>query len=176
MSNSLLPCRPQRNTLGSSVLHYLPEFSQELKSLEMVMLSNHLILCCPLLLLLSIFPSIRVFTNESALHIRRPKYWSFSINPPNEYLQLIYFRIDWFDLFAVQGTLKSLSLLHGPTLTSIYDYWKNHSLTIWTIVSKVIFLLLNMLSGFVIAPFQGASIFSFHGWSPCLQLIWSPRK
>ena len=79
-------------------------------SIELVMSSNHLILCCPLLLLPSIFLSIRVFSNESILHIRCPKYWSFSfsISPSNEYSVLISFRIDWFDLLAVQGTLKSL--------------------------------------------------------------------
>ena len=113
----------------------------KLMSIESVMPSNHFILCCLLLFLPSIFPSIRVFSNESALHIRWPKYWcfSFSISPSNEYLGLISFRIDWFDLLAVQGTLKSspapqfksisssaLSLLYGPTLIFIPDYWKNH--------------------------------------------------
>ena len=77
-------------------------------SFELVMPSNHLILCCPLFLLPSIFPSISVFSNESVLHIRWPKYWSYSISPSSEYLGLISFRIDWFDLFVVQGTLKSL--------------------------------------------------------------------
>ena len=107
-------------------------------STELVLPSNHLILYHPLLLLPSVFPSIRVFSNESVLPIRWPKYWSFSfsISPSNEYSGLISFRIDWFDLLAVQGTLKSLlqhhsslvlSLLYGPTLTSIHDYWKNHS-------------------------------------------------
>ena len=114
----------------------------KLMSIELVMLSNHLILCRPLLLLPSIFPSIRVFSNESALCIRWPKYWSFSFSssPSNEYSGLISFRIDWFDLLEVQGTLKSppappfetinssaLSLLYGPVLTSIHDCWKNHS-------------------------------------------------
>ena len=86
----------------------------KLMSIESVMPSNHLILCCPLLLLPSIFPSITVFPNESALHIRWPKYWSFSssISPSNEYSGLISFRMDWFDLFAVQGTLKSLLQHH----------------------------------------------------------------
>ena len=74
-------------------------------SIESLKLANHLILCCPLLLLLSVFPSIRVFSSESALQIRWPKYWSFSISPSNEYSGLISFRIDWFDLLAVQGTL-----------------------------------------------------------------------
>ena len=113
-------------------------------SIELVMPSNHLILCHLLLLLPSIFPSIRVFSNGSALRIRRPKYWSFSfcISPSNEYPGLISFRMDWLDLLAVQGTLKSLlqnhsskasilrrsSFLYSPTLTSIHDHWKNHSL------------------------------------------------
>ena len=112
-------------------------------SIELVMPSSHLILCHPLLLLLSIFPSIRVFSSESALRIRWPKYWSFSFNisPSKENPGLISFRMDWLDLLAVQGTLKSsptpqlksinssgLSFLHSPTLTSIHDHWKNHSL------------------------------------------------
>ena len=115
----------------------------KLMSIESVMPSNHFILCRPLFLPPSIFPSIRVFSNESALHIRWPKYWSFSFNisPSNEYSELISFRTDWLDLLAVQGTLKSLQkhqfkkhpffsahLLYSPTLTSIHDYWKNHSL------------------------------------------------
>ena len=90
----------------------------KLVSTELVMPSNHLTLCCPLLLPLSIFPSIRVFSNESILHIRWPKYWSFSISPSNEYSGLISFRIDWFDPLAVQGTLKSL-LQHRSSEASI---------------------------------------------------------
>ena len=92
----------------------------KLKSIESVMPSNHLILCHPLLLLPSIFPSIRVFSNESALHIKWPKYWSFSfsISPSNEYLRLISFRIDMLDLLAIQGTLKSL-LQHHSSKESI---------------------------------------------------------
>ena len=82
-------------------------------SIESVKLANHHILCCPLLLLLSIFPSIRVFSSESALQVRWPKYWSFSISPSNEYSGLISFRIDWFDLLAVQGTLTSLLQHHN---------------------------------------------------------------
>ena len=115
----------------------------ELRSIESLMPSSHLILCRPLLLLLPISPSIRVFSNESTLHMRWPKDWSFSfsISPSNEYPGLISFRMDWLDLLAVQGTLKSLlqhqfksikssalSFLHSPTLTSIHDHWKNHSL------------------------------------------------
>ena len=114
----------------------------KLMSIESVMPSNNLILCHPLLLP-SVFPNIRVFSNELALCIRWSKYWSFSfsISPFNEYSGLISFRIDWFDLLAVQGTLKSsptpqfksinssaLSFPHSPTLTFIHDYWKNHSL------------------------------------------------
>ena len=114
----------------------------KLMSNESVMPSNHLILCCPLLLLPPIPPSIRVFSNESALHVRWPKYWSFSFNisPSNEYSGLIAFRIDWLDLLAVQGTQESsptpqfksinssaLSFLYSPTLISIHDHWKNHS-------------------------------------------------
>ena len=110
-----------------------------LRSIESVMPSNHLIHCHPLLLLPSVFPSIRIFSSESVLHIRCPRYWhfNFSISPSHEYLGLISFRIDWFDLLAVQGTLKNLlqhhsskvlSFLYSPTLTSKLDYWKNHSL------------------------------------------------
>ena len=108
-------------------------------SIESVMPSSHLILCCPLLLLPSVFPSIRVFSGETALCIRWPKYWSlnFSISASNEYSGLISFRIYWFDLFAVLGTYLApqfkgisslaLSLLYGPTLIFMRDYWKNHS-------------------------------------------------
>ena len=115
----------------------------KLKSIESVIPSNHLILGHPLLLLPSIFPSIRILSNESALCIRWPKYWSFSFNisPSNEHPGLISFRMDWLDLLAVQGTLKSpptpqfkninslvLSFLYSPTLTSIHEHCKNHSL------------------------------------------------
>ena len=114
----------------------------KLMSIESMMPSNHLILCCHLLLLPLTFPSFGVFSKESAVCIRWPKYcsFSFSISPFIEYLGLISFKIDWFDLLAVQGTLKSLlqpqfqsisssalSLLYGLTLTSIHDHWKNHS-------------------------------------------------
>ena len=114
----------------------------KLMSIESVMPSNHLILCCPLLLLPPISPSIRVFSSESVVCIRWPVYWSFSfsISSSNEYSGLISFRMDWFDLLLVQGTLKSpatpqlksinslaLSFLYGLTLTSTHDYWRNHS-------------------------------------------------
>ena len=104
---------------GFPVFHHLLEFSQTM-SIESVMPSNHLILCHPLLLS-SVLASIRVFSNESALHIRWPKYWSFSIKPSNEYSGLISFRIDWFDLLAVQETLKNLFQHHSST-ASIYQH------------------------------------------------------
>ena len=136
-------------------------------SIKLVMPSNHLILCHPLLLLPSIFLSVRVFSSESALHISWPKYWSFSfsISPSNEYSGLTFFRIDWFDTLGVQGTLKSL-LKHHSSKASIlwcsafftvqlsYLYMttgKTISLTRWTFVGKVMSLLFNMLSRLVIA-------------------------
>src|SRR5574340_211714 len=135
-------------------------------SIPLVMPSNHFILCCPLLLPPSIFPSIRVFSNESTLRIRWPKYWSFSFNisPSNEYSGLISFRMDWLDLLAVQGTLKSL-LQHHSSKASIlqcsaffkvqlsHPYMttgKTLALTRRTFVGKVMSLLLNMLSRLVI--------------------------
>ena len=105
------------STLAFPVLHYLPEFAQ-IMSIELMMPSNHLILCHPILLLSLIFPSIRVFSNELAFCIRWPNYWSFSISSSNEYSGLISFRIDWFDLLAVQGTLKGL-LQHHSSKASI---------------------------------------------------------
>ena len=136
MSDALRPHEPQhaRPPCPSPT----PGVYSKLTAIESVMPSNHLILCCPLLFLPSIFPSIRVFSNESALHIRWPKYWSvsFNISPSNEYLELISFRMDWLDLLAVQGTLqessptpqfKSInssahSFLCSPTFTSIHDF------------------------------------------------------
>jgi len=145
----------------------------QLLSIESVMPSNHLILCHSLLLLPSIFPSIRGFSSESALQIRWPNSWSFSfsISPSNEYSGLISFRIDWFDLLAVQGTLKSL-LQHHSSKTSIL--WcsafrmvqlshlymttgKTIALTIWTFVNKVMSLIFNMLSTFVLASRRAAA-------------------
>ena len=129
--------------------------------------SNHPILCHPTLLLASIFPSIRVFSNESVLCIRWPKYWSFSISPSNEYSGLIFFRMDWFDLLAVQGTFKSLlqydsskaSILwcSASFMVQLLDPYmitgKTIALTIWTFFGKVMPLLFNTLSRFVIAFF-----------------------
>ena len=139
----------------------------KLVSIESMMPSNHLILCRPLLLLPSILPSIRVFSNKSALYIRWPKYWSFScsISPSNEHPGLISFRLDWLDLLAVQGTLKSL-LQHHSSKASIllhsaffivqlsHPYMaarKTIALTRWTFVGKVMSLLLDMLSRLVIS-------------------------
>ena len=125
-------------------------------SIESVMPSNHLILCHPLLLLPSIFPSIRVFSNESVLHIRWPKYWSFNITPSNEYSRLISFRTDWFDLLAVQGTLKSLLQQHSSKASILWcsaffivqlshpymTTGKTIALTRWNFVGKVMSLFL----------------------------------
>ena len=149
------------STPGLPVDHQLPESTQPM-SIESVMPSNHLIFCRPLLLLPSIFPSIRVFSNESALCIRWPKYWSFSLNisPSNEHPGLISFRVDWLVLLAVQGTHKSL-LQHHSSKASIlwcsaflivqlsHPYMttgKTIALTRRTFVGKVMSLLFNMLS------------------------------
>ena len=149
---------------GFTVLQYLLEFAQT--HVHWVMSSNHLIVCRPLLLLPSIFPSIRVFSNESVLCIRWPKYWSFSfsISPSNEYWGLISFRMDWLDLLAVQGTLKSLqhhsskaSILRRSAffivqLSHLYmTTGKTIVLTRWTFVGKAMSLLFNLLSRWVIA-------------------------
>ena len=139
--------------------------SLKLMSIKSVMPSNHLILCHPLLFLPSVFPSIRVFSNESALHIRWPRYWSFSISPSNEYSGLISFKIDWFDLLAVQGTLKSLLQHHSLKAWILqhsaffmvqlpHSYMttgKTIALTTRTFVVKVMSLCFNKLSRFVIA-------------------------
>ena len=137
----------------------------KLMSVESVMPSNHLILCRPLLLLPSVFPSIKIFPSESVLCIRWPKYWSISISPANEYLRLISFRIDWFDLLADQGTLKSLFQHHSSKASILWHSvffivefshpymttGKTIALTRWTFVGKVISLLFIMLSRLVIA-------------------------
>ena len=165
---------------------------RKLMSIESVMPSNHFILCCPLLLLPSIFPSIRVFSNGSVLRIRWPEYWSFSfsISPSNEHPGLISFGMDWLDLLAVQGTLKSL-LQHYSSKASILDpsaffivqlshpymtTGKTIALTRWTFVDKVMSLLFNMLSRLVIT-FLPRSKHLFISWlqSPS-SVIWSPQK
>ena len=152
--------------------------------------SNHLILCHPLLHLPSIFPSIRVFSNKSALHIRWPKYWSFSISPSNEYSGLISFRMDWFDLFAVQGTLKS-HLKHHSSKASIlwhsaffmvqfsYSYMtsgKTIALTTGNTVSKVMSLLFNMLSSLVIAFLQKRKRLLISWLQSPSAFEWGPKK
>ena len=175
MSNSLRPHEPQhaRPPCPSPTPGIHP------MSIVSVMPSNHLILCHPLLLPASIFPSIRVFSNESVLHIRWPKYWSFSfsISPSNEYSRLMSFRMDWLDFLAVQGTLKSL-LQHHSSKASIlqrsaffvlqlsHSYMttgKTIALTRRTFVDKVMSLLFNMLSRLVIA---------FLPRSKCLLISW----
>ena len=164
----------------------------KLMAIESVMPSNHLLLRRPLLLLPSIFPSIRVFSSESVLHIRWPKYWSFSfcINPFNEDSGLVSFRIDWFDLLVVQGTLKSLlqhhslkaSILWHSTfftvqLSHLYmTTGKTIALTIWTFVGKVTSLLFNTLSRLVIA-FLPRSKLRFISWPQALSaVILEPKK
>ena len=144
--------------------------------------SNHLIFCHPLLILLSIFPSIRVFSKESPLRIRWPKYWrfSFNISSSNEYSELISFRMDWFDLLTVQGTLKSLLQCHSSKASILWrsaffivqlsypcmTTGKTIDLTRWTFVGKVMSLLFNMLSRLVITFLPGSKLpRSSPGWS-----------
>ena len=179
------------STPGFPVHHQLLELAQ-LMSIDLVMPSNDLILCCPLLLLPSILPSIRVFPSESVLPIRWPKYWgfSFSISHSNEYSGLISFWIDWFDLLEVQGTLKNL-LQHHSSKASILRHsafftvqlshpymttGKTIALTRWTFVGKVMSLLLNMLSRLVIT-FLPRSKYLLILWlqSPS-SVIFKPRK
>ena len=159
--------------------------------IELVMPSNHLILCCPLLLLPSIFCSTRVFSNESVLRTRWPKFWSFSfsISSSSEYSGMISFRIDWLDLLAVQGTLKSL-LQHHSSKTSIiqclvffivqlsHAYMttgKNIALTVWTFVCKVISLLFNMLSRLVKAFLPRGKCLLIWLYSPSAVIL-EPKK
>ena len=164
----------------------------KLMSVESVMSSNHLILSCLLLLLPSIFPSIRVFSNESVLPIRWPKCWSFSfsISPSNEYSELISFRLDWLDLLAVQGSLKSL-LQHHSSKASIlrcsaffmvqllHPYittGKTIALTRWTFISKIVSLLFNMLSRLVIAFLLRSKCLLISWLQPTSALILEPPK
>ena len=158
-------CNPMNCSPPGLPVHYqLPEFTQT-HGIESVMPSSHLILCCPLLLP-PISPSIRVFSNESTFHMRRPKYWSFSlcISPSKEYPGLISFRMDWLDFLAVQGSLKSI-LQHHSSKISILQHsafftvqlshpymttGKTIALTRWTFVAKVMSLFFNMQSKLVI--------------------------
>ena len=165
------------STPGFPVFQYLLSLLKPM-STESVRPSNHLILCCPLLFLPSIFPCIRVFSNELTLHIRWPNYWcfSFSISPSNEYSGLISFTKNWLDLLAVQGTLKSL-LQHHSSKASILQHstffivqlslsymttGKSIALTRRTFLYKVMSLLFNMLSRLVLAFLQSKKYVSFH--------------
>ena len=175
----LIPCDPMDCSMPDFPDHHQLQNFLNLTSIELVMPSNYLILCCPLLLLTSIFPSIRVFFSESVLRVRCPKYWSFSfsISPSNEYSGLISFRIDWFNLLEFQGTLKSLLQHHSSKASTLrhaaffmvqlsYPYMnteKTIALTIWTFVGKVISLLFNMVFRSVIA---------FLPRSKCLLISW----
>ena len=176
-------CNP-RIAAGQTSLSITKSWSPlKLLFIESVMPSNHLIFCRPILLPPSIFPSIGVFSNESVLHIRRPKYWSFSfsISPSNEYSGLISSRMDWLDLLIVQGTLKSL-LQHHSSKASVLQHsaffrvqlshphmtiGKTIALTRWTFVGKVMTLLFNMLSRLVITflPRSKHLLTFFHGCS-----------
>ena len=181
-----IPGMGEPDGLPSMGLHsrtWLKRLSSSSMSIESVMPSNHLILCHPLLLLPSILPSIRVFSSELALYVRWPKYWSFSfsISPSNKYLGLISFRIDSLDLLAVQGMFQSLlqhynsktSILQGSAffmvqLSQLYmTTGKTITLTIWTVVSKVMSLLFHMLSRLVIALLPRSK----HLLISCLQSI-----
>ena len=155
-----------------------------------MMPSNHLILCCPLLFLPSIFPNIRIFSNKTTLSIRWPKCWSFSIGPSNEYSGLISFRTDWFDLLAVQGTLKSslqhhsskASILHHSTFFMVHlshpymTTGKTIALTIWIFVGKVMSLLFNMLSRFVIDFFLRSKYLLISWLQSPSAVILEPKK
>ena len=185
----------QKCLLSSLIFDIILEISPSLLkliSIELLMPSNHLILCRPLLLLPSIFPSIRVFSNESALHIRWPKYWgfSFSISPSNEYPELISFRTDWLDLLAVQGTLKSLLQHHSSKGSNLQHSaffivqpshpfmttGKTTALTRQTFVSKVTSVLLNIPSRFVVLFLLRSKPVSI-SWLPSPStVILEPRK
>ena len=164
----------------------------KLIAIELVMPSNHLTVCCPLLLLPSIFPNIRVFSNESALHIRWPKYWSFSfiISPSNEHSGLISFRMDWLDLLAAQGTLKSL-LQHHSSKASIlqrsafftvqlsHPYMtagKTIALTRWTFFDKVMPLLFKMLSRLIITFLPRSQCLNFLAADTICSDFGAPKK
>ena len=161
------------NTPGFPVLRYLLGLFK-LMSIESMMSSNHFILCCPFLLLPSVFPSIRVFSSELALQIRGPKYWSFSISPSNEYSGLISFRIDWFNLLTVQETLQSLSTIWKHQFFNTQpSLWSTSHIGVWLLEKPYLWLytlhthgevmswLFNMLSRFVIAFLPKSKHFYF---------------
>ena len=183
-------CDPMNHsTPGLPVHHQLPS-SLKLMSVESVMASSHLILCRPLLLLPPIPPSIRVFSNESALCMRWPKYWSFSfsISPSNEHPGLVSFRMDWLDLLAVQGTHKSLLQHHTASILRCSHFFIVHlphpymttgktiTLTRWNFVGKVMSQLFNMLSGLVIGflPRSKRLLISWL-WSPSTVILEPPK-
>ena len=191
MSHSLRPHGLQHARLPCPSDSFLVRSLLKLMSIELVMPSNCLILSCPLLLLPSIFPSIRVFSRESVPHIRWPEYWNFSFNisPSNEYSGLISLRMDWFDHLAVQGTLKSLlqpqfksinsSVLSFFVVQLSHPYMttgKTIALTRWTFVGKVMSLLLNMLSRLVIAFLPRSNHLSTSYCSHHLQWFWNSQK
>ena len=168
-------------------LHGLKHLREFTWSIESVILSNHLILCHPLLLLPSIFLTFRVFSNESALHIRWPTYWSFSISLSNDYSGLISLRIDWFDLLAVQGTLKSLSsttiwkhkfFSAQPSLWcyshSVHGYWKGYSLDYMDLCWQSHVLVFNMLFRFVIAFLPRSKCLNFMAEVSIHSDFWRP--
>ena len=190
MSDFLWPPWPSAHQASLSITNSLSLL--KFMSIESVMPSNQLILCCPLLLPSSIFPSIRVFPNESVLRIRWPKYWSvsFSISPSNEYSRLISFRMDWLDLLAVQETLKSL-LQHNSWKASILRHsavfivhlshpymttGKTIALTKQTNVGKVMSLLFNMLSRLVITLIPRSKCLLISWLQSPSAVIWSPKN
>ena len=185
-------CNPMDCSMPASLSFTISRSLLKHMSIQSVMTSNHLILCHPLLFLPSIFPSIRVFSSDSAFHIRWPKYcsFSFSISPSNEYSGLISFRIDWFDLLAVQGTLKSL-LQHPSSEASILchsafftvqispSYMTNGkaiALTIWIFVGKVMSMLFNMLSRFGIVFLPRIKHLLISWLQSPSAVIWEPKK
>ena len=190
MSNSLWPHGLQHTRLPCPSPS--PGCLLRLMSIELVMSSNHLILCHPLLLLPSILPSIGVFFNESVLHIRWPKYWSFSfsISPSNEHPGLIFFQISWFDLLEVQETLKSVlqhhsskaSILQCPAFFTVHlshpymTTGKNIALTRWTFVGKVMSLFFNILFMLVVAFLPGSKRLLISWLQSPSAWFWSPKK
>ena len=183
---------PWTATFQASLSITNSESLPKLMSIELVMPSNHLFFCHPLLLLPSIFPSISIFSNESALHIRWPQYWScsFSISPSNEYSGLISFRMDWLDLLAVQGTFKSLLQHHSSEASILWHsaffivqlshpyttIGKTIALTRWTFVGKVMSLLFNMLSRLVITFLPKSKHLLISWLQPPSAVILEPQK
>ena len=184
----LTPCNSWAAAHQASRSFTISQRLLKLLCIELVMPSNHLILCCPLILLPSIFPSIRVFSSGSALRIRWPKYWSFSISPSNEYTRLVSIKIDWFDLLAFQGTLKSspaphvesintlaLSLFYGTALTSMHDSWKNHSFDSTGLCWQSDLCFLIHCLGLLLHFFHGANVLISWLRSPS-EVILEPKK